>query len=47
LPLRNEVEGFAPIQVKEIVGIFLATNLVYAVPGRYVDNAIAAAKRFR
>ena len=42
----ENLESSAHIQVKEIIGVFLATNFVDAVPGRYVHNAITAAKRF-
>jgi hypothetical protein len=38
------LEGAAHIQVKEIVGIFVATIFVDAVPGGDVDDAIAAAQ---
>ena len=40
----KDLEGATHIQVKEIVGILLATIFVDAVPGGYVDDAIAAAK---
>ena len=40
----ENLEGAAHIEIKEIVRIFLATAFVDAVPGGYVDDAIAAAK---
>ncbi|MEA3150748.1 MAG: hypothetical protein QOD56_1687, partial [Gammaproteobacteria bacterium] len=41
---RKNLESAAHVQVKKIVGILLATRLVDAVPGGYMDDAIAAAK---
>src|SRR5206468_5049895 len=43
----KNLEGAAHIQVKEIVGIFVATTFVDTVPGGYVDDAVAAAKYLR
>ena len=37
--LKN-LEGTTYIQVKEIIGTFLAANFVNAVPGGYVNDAI-------
>ena len=43
--LKN-LESATHVQVKKIVGILLATRFVDAVPGGYVNDAIAAAKMF-
>ena len=43
----SNLEGAADIQVEKIVGIFLASILVDAVPRGDVDDAIATAKHFR
>ena len=40
----KNLEGAAHIEVKEIVRIFVAAIFVDAVPGGYVDDAIAPAK---
>src|SRR5271156_1718588 len=42
----ENLEGASHIQVKEVVGIFLSTTFVDAVPSSYMDDAIAADEEF-